>query len=223
MGRRRFRRKDLKRPDEFVSHGWQLLTWAAEHSRKLSWGVAAVAVVALLIAAVGAIRSARMRQANEDLGRALVDFRAGQYAIAAKQLGEVANRWRGTAAGRLAALYAANAELKSDNLAAATELLQELVANRDWPGYLQQQALFDLGMALERNGDTGGAATRYQEAAALEGPYVAPAVLAEARCREQLGEKDKAQVLYQRYAHDFPGGAEADVVAAKLGTAGRAG
>jgi outer membrane protein assembly factor BamD (BamD/ComL family) len=219
MGRRRFRRKDLKRPDEFISHGWQFLTWAGENSQSLSWGLVAVGVVALLMAGASSIRAARVRQANEDLGRALVEFRAGHYASAATQLAEVANRWQATAAGQLAALYAANADLKSDNLEAATGLLQDLVARRDWPPYLQQEALFDLGVALERKADSANAATRYQEAAAIDGPYAGPAVLGEARCRELLGEKDKAQALYQRYAHDFPDAAEADVVGAKLSPA----
>lgn len=219
MGRRRFRRKDLKRPDEFISHGWQFLTWAAENSRRLSWGLAAVAVVALLIAAAASIRSARVRQANEDLGRALVEFRAGHYGPAATELAAVANRWKATAAGQLAALYAANADLKSDNIEAAIALLQELVGRRDWAPYLRQEALFDLGVALERKADSASAAARYQEAAAIDGPYAGPAVLAEARCRQSLGERDKVQALYQRYAHDFPDAAEAEVVAAKLSQA----
>lgn len=223
MGRRRFRRKDLKRPDVIVSRGWQAVTWAGEHSQTLSWVAAGVVVVALLLAAVGAVRSARVRQANEDLGHALGAFRAGQYASAATQLAEVASRWQGTDAGRLAALYAVNANLNSDNLDAATGLLQDLVNRGNWPAYLRQQALFDFGVALERKGDAAGAAARYQQASGLDGPYAAPALLAEARCREQLGEKDNAVALYQRYVHDFPDGAEAEVVTAKLGPAAQSG
>lgn len=219
MGRRRFRRKDLKRPDVIISHGWQAAKWASEHSQTLSWALAGVVVVALILAAVGTVRSARKRQANADLGHALAEFQSGQYANAATQLAEVANRWQGTETGRLAALYAANADLKSGNPDGAKALLEPLASRSDWPSYLRQEVLFDFGIALERKGDTANAARRYEEASALEGPYAAPALLAEARCREQLGEKDKATALYQRYARDFPDGAEADMVTAKVGPA----
>jgi TolA-binding protein len=216
MARQRFRRKDLKRPDEFVTHGWQLLTWASENARLMSWGLAAAAAVALLIMGGLSIRNARSRQANEDLGRALADFQAGNYTQAATQLAEVASRWQSAPAGRVAALYAASAELKSGNIDSATVALQDLLAAPDWPSYLRQEALVGLGLALERKADMVNAAARYQEAGGLDGPYKAAAVLGEARCREQLGEKDRARELYQGFTHDFPNAPEAEIATGKL-------
>ncbi len=216
MARRRFRRKDLRRPDEFVSRGRQVLDWATENSRTLSWAGTGVAVVVLVVLGFLSVRHARVRQANEDLGHALADFRDGHYAQAGSQLAEVANRWQSTAAGRIASLYAANANLNADNFESATVLLQEVLNSHDWPSYLRQQALLDLGYALEHKGDTANAAARYEEAAGLDGPYTAPALLGAARCHEQAGEKDKARDLYQRFQRDFPDAAEAEIVAAKL-------
>jgi tetratricopeptide (TPR) repeat protein len=216
MARRRFRRKDLKRPDEFVTQGWHLLTWAGENSRQLSWGLAGIVILALLVTAFVSLRSARVRQANDELGRALGEFRAGHYANAATQLGEVASHWQSTAPGRIAALYAANAELKAQHLDAAIAGFQALAGANDWPSYLQQEVLLGLGSAMQRKGDSAAAATTFQQAAALEGPYRAGAILGEARCREQLGEKDKARELYQRFQLDFPDAAAAELVAARL-------
>jgi tetratricopeptide (TPR) repeat protein len=216
MARQRFRRKDLKRPDEFISLGRQLLTWATENARLMSWGLAAGAAVVLLVMGGFSIRNARVRQANEDLGRALADFHAGNYTQAATQLNDVASRWHSTAAGGVAALYAANADLKSGNLESAVVVLQELLGSQDWPSYLRQEALVALGFAFERKADMANAAARYQEAGGLNGPYKAAAVLGEGRCREQMGEKDKARELYQRFTHDFPDAPETEIVAAKL-------
>ncbi len=216
MARRRFRRKDLKRPDEFVSRGRQLLDWATENARTLSWALAGVAAVVLLVMGFVSVRHARVRQANEDLGHALADFRDGHYAQAGSQLAEVASRWQSTAAGRIASLYAANAALNADNFESATVLLQDVLGAQEWPAYLQQQALLDLGYALEHKGDAANAAARYDEAAALEGPYTAAALLSAARCHEQTGEKDKARELYQRFQREFPDAAEAEVVGVKL-------
>jgi len=216
MARQRFRRKDLKRPDEFVSRGRQVLDWGTENARVLSWSAAAVAVLVLLVMGFVSVRNARVRQANEDLSHALADYRDGHYAPAASQLADVASRWQSTAAGRIAGLYAANADLNADNFETATVLLQDVLSAHDWPSYLQQQALVDLGFALEHKGDAAGAAGRYATAAGLDGPYTAQALLGEARCREQMGDKDKARQLYEQLQRDFPQSGEGEVAAAKL-------
>ena len=193
-----------------------MLDWGTENARVLSWSAAAVAVLVLLVMGFVSVRNARVRQANEDLSHALADYRDGHYAPAASQLADVASRWQSTAAGRIAGLYAANADLNADNFETATVLLQDVLSARDWPSYLQQQALVDLGFALEHKGDAAGAAGRYATAAGLDGPYTAQALLGEARCREQMGDKDKARQLYEQLQRDFPQSGEGEVAAAKL-------
>ncbi len=216
MARRRFRRKDLKRPDEFVSRGRQLLDWAGANARVLGWSGVAAAAVVLLVLGFVSMRGARLRQANEDLTHALAQYRDGHYPEAATQLSDVANRWQSTSAGRIASLYAANADLKADNFETATVVLQDVLGKENWPPYLRQQGLVLLGYALERKGDAANAASRYAEASALDGPYTGPALLGEARCREQLGEKDRARDLYQRFTHDFPDAPEAELAKGRL-------
>jgi outer membrane protein assembly factor BamD (BamD/ComL family) len=216
MARRRFRRRDLKRPDEFVSRGQELLLWARDNGRLLAQIGAGVAVVAVVAAGFVSVRGARTRQANDDLTRALGQFRAGNYSQAATELADVASRWQSTNAGRIAKLYAANADLKANNFESAASLLQDVLASGQWPPYLRQQALVTLALALERKGDTQEAAARYAEAAALEGPYAPQAVLGEARCREQSGDKEAARKLYERFVRDFPQAPDSEVISAKV-------
>lgn len=216
MARQRFRRKDLKRPDEFVTQGRALLEWSQENVRVLAWVAGGVVVLALGLAGFFSVRTARVRQANEDLAVALGQFHAGNYGQAAAQLSDVANRWQSTDAGRIAGLYAATADLRADNFEAASTLLQQALAEHEWPPYLHQQAMLALAVTLERKGDAQAAIARYAETAALSGPYTALALLGEARLREQVGEKDKARDLYERFTKDFPQAPEADVVTAKL-------
>ena len=175
-----------------------------------------VLAVAILVAGIWSVRGARARQANEDLSRALGDFRAGRYAQAATQLAEVANRWQSTVPGRMATLYAADADLMTSNFDSAVALLQDTLDAREWPPYLRQQALVNLAFALEGKGEKQPAATRYGEAAAVEGPYTSLALLGEARCREGLGEHDAAKKAYERFAREFPQAAESEVVSAKI-------
>ncbi|HVM96330.1 MAG TPA: tetratricopeptide repeat protein [Candidatus Acidoferrales bacterium] len=216
MARRRFRRKDLKRPDEFVSRGRQVLQWVQENLRTVTYAAGGVALVLLIIAGTISMRSARLRQANDDLSRALADFRNARYAQAATQFAEVAQRWPSTAAGRIAVLYGANADLNTNDFATAETLLQSLLNATAWPPYLQQEALLSLGYALERKADYAAAAGRYAEAAGLEGPYTPMAILGEARTRQQAGDKEKARALYERFTREFPQAPETDLVAQQI-------
>jgi outer membrane protein assembly factor BamD (BamD/ComL family) len=216
MPRQRFRRKDLKRPDEFVSRGNQFMEWAQQNGRLLGYAGGGIVVVALIILGVLAARTARLRQSNEDLSGALAEFRNAHFGQAATQLAEVADRWQATNAGRIARLYAASASLKADDFDRATTLLRSVLSASDWPPYLRQEALLDLGYAFEAKNDPQNAAARYSEASALEGPYVAMALLGEARCRESAGEKDKARALYERFTREFPQAPELEFIEAKV-------
>jgi len=204
MARSRFRRKDIKRPDEFVSAGRQAVIWAGDNSRRLYQALGAFAVILVVAGAFYSLRGARARQANEDLGSGLALLRSGKYGDAATQLTEVANRWQTTGPGQVARLYAASASVKAGNYDAAATLLADAVQGGALAPYLRQQALVTLAFALEQKGDTAGAATRYQEAAGMEGPFTGEAILGEARCRERLGNTAAARDLYQRYAREFP-------------------
>jgi tetratricopeptide (TPR) repeat protein len=205
---RRFRRKDLKRPDEFVTAGRRLLEWTQQNSRRAYQLGGAFVAVLVVVGAFYSLRGARARQANEDLAQALSGLRAGHYAEATTQLADVATRWQSTGPGRVAKLLAAGAALKANNYETVTTLLADVPESADWPVYLRQQALVTLAFALEQKGDAKAAAGRYAEAAGLSGPFEAEALLGEARCRQQLGESDAARQLYERFAHEFPQAAE---------------
>ena len=216
MARQRFRRKDLKRPDEFVTRGRAFIQWASGNVQTLSWAAGGFAVAVLAIAGLFSQRTARVRQANEDLAQALTGFQAARYADAASQLAGVADRWQSTPIGHIASLYAAEAEAKANNVDAASTRLRDIVAAGQPSSYLRQQALVALGAVLERKGDVAAAAEQYAQAIKAEGPYTATAILGEARCREQAGEKDKARTLYERFAQEFSQAPEIEIVQAKI-------
>ncbi len=215
MARRRFRRKDLKRPDEFVSRGRQALEWARENTRVLGVGGGVVGLLVLIVLGFVSVRSARSRQASDDLAQALSSFQGGNYGDATAKLGEVGDRWQTTMAGSIARLYAAVASIRNKNYESATALLQDMPGQQQWPPYLQQQALLNLAFALEARGDIQAAAGKYSEAAGLEGPYTAIALWGEARCREQAGENSQASALYDRYAREFPDAPDHEMASAK--------
>jgi outer membrane protein assembly factor BamD (BamD/ComL family) len=215
MARQRFRRKDLKRPDPFMSQGQQLLEWGATHQSRLLGASAAVLAVLLAAAGYVALGNSRAAQASAEMARAVKDLDSDHYAEAEKQFSAIAEHWSSTAPGRLAPLYAAKAAIKANNSAAALTSLQHLQSSK-LPAYLEQQVPLLTGFAEESAGNVEEAAKSFERAAALNGPYTGAAILQEARARERLGQKEQARKLYERFLQEFPQAAEVDVVKDRL-------
>ncbi len=218
MARTRYRRKDLKRPDEFVSKGTQMLEWMRTHGNRVGVIAGVLAAVILVLVGLRSMRSAQLRQANDELGQALAVYRANRFGDAVAQFTEVATRWHATPVGSMARIYLGLAEAQNSNLDGAIAALQEVLEQPELPSYLRQQAVQDVAIALERKGDAKAAAQQYATAAAMDGPYRAGALLAEARLREQLGEPAQARALYERFVAEFPDAAEHEFASAKIET-----
>lgn len=211
----RIRRKDLKRPDEFVTTTAQALAWAQSNQRTLALVGGAVLAVMVAGGVFAAVRHARTRDANEDLARALVAYRDPKSTDAARQLSEVGQRWTGTTVGTVAQLLGVSAELRNNNAETALVVLDSAQTS-GLPQYLQQQVLIGEGYALDAKGKPSEAWAKYAAASALGGPYSYTALLAEARGREAGGDPQKAKELYERIKRDFPDGPDRELIDGKL-------
>jgi len=213
----RFRRKDLKKPDEFLTLTGQVIRWVQAHTRLTIWGGAGVAAIVGAIALVIEFRSARARDANADLAQAMAAMRANNFAQAATELGEARQRWDATTPGTLAALLAASTSLRLGNPDDALTAIQQCAAAPGLSDYIRQQVAFVWGVALEQKGDWAGATEHYRDAAALTGPYTADATLGEARAQEQAGNAEQARQLYRQYYEQFPDAADRELIKIKAG------
>jgi tetratricopeptide (TPR) repeat protein len=213
----RLRRKDIKRPDEFITLSGRALSWVRQHQQLAIWGGAGLLACLVAVGIASAYRGARERDANADLSRALAKIAANDYAGAASELIEVSGRWEGTGVSAVAGLLGANAALRGgDADKAITELTRLQAHSAELPAYLQQQLLLSWGAALESKQQWLDAATKYKEATVFVGPYAADAMLGEARTRELGGQADIALELYRQVYEQFPDLPDRDMVAAKL-------
>ena len=218
MAKTRIRRKDLKKPDEFVTQTGKAVEWISAHYQIVAGVVGSLLLLGAALGITSAFRSARSRDANTDLALAMASLRGSDLSNAATSLTDVAERWSSTSVAGLASLLAANTEIRlGQNDNAITRLSQLMSESSDeLPSYLRQQALVAWGNALEEKADWTTAAAKYQAAADLSGPYTAQAVLHEARAREQLGEKDRATELYRKLYDQFPEFPDRELVRSKI-------
>lgn len=207
----RIRRKDLRRPDEFVTKTSQAIRFAREHAQPVMWGAGVVVLLVGASLAVVSFRQLQRQQASAEMGNAMAAFNGQRYADALTMFDDFSHRWASSDTAPIAKLYAGKASLalrKYDDAVAAVEaVLPELREE-----YLRQQALVTLGYALEGKQDYPGAARRFAEAAALHGPYLEQAVLGEARARDLAGDTVAAKEAYTRFLNDFSTSPEADRV-----------
>jgi len=217
VAKTRIRRKDLKKPDEFVTATRRYLVWGTEHSQLVAMVGGGVLVLLIVLAVVAAFRTARLRDANGDLARAMATLRASNLGAAKTELEEVARRWQSTPVSSIAAVLAANTELRSGNADAAITAIGELLGpSHDLPPYLRQQLQVAWGAALAGKGAWKDAAEKYAAAASAEGPYTGDAILGEARARERAGEVDRAKELYRKLYEQFPDQPQRELVADKV-------
>lgn len=212
----RFRRKDLKRPDPFVSTTRRAFDWAEANRNQVQLGVLAIVLVAVGIAAATSISNSRQRQANEEVVQGLTQLRNENFAEAGKTLGEVAERWGGSGVGAVAQLFAAQAALSANDGDKAGAVLTKVAALSFSDPALSQQAKLAAATAAEQRGDVAKAADGYAAARATGGPYGAVALLGEARCRERAGALAEARKLYQSFTTEYPQSGDQAYVASHL-------
>jgi hypothetical protein len=199
VARLKIRRKDLRRPDEFMEFTGRAWQWVLDN-RKATITVA-VSVVVLLAAVSGFRRYKSYREfaAAEAFRKATALFAEGDTTAAAAAF-EAVPRVGGY--GVLADLYRGQAALKDGDASAAAGDYSLAASESETPPYLRQQATYGLAHALAEQGDSAGALAHYEEAANLPGPFKVDARLAAARLSQAAGDSSKARSLYELAVSD---------------------
>jgi len=208
-------RKELRRPDEFVSLTGRAIQYAQTHQRTVAWAAAGVVVVILGVLAVIGFRHTRMQQANTNLARAMALFNENKLPEAIKAFDDIANNASNPEEFvEIARLYSAQAELRQGQFVRAMAGFDG--AEGGVGGFLQQRALLNHAYALEGNQQFEDAARHFTQAATAGGPYTPAAVLGEARNWERAGDTAKAKDAYQKYVSQYPDAPEKAVAEARV-------
>lgn len=113
--------KSQIREDKFVKNLLKAQEYFNEHSTQFIMALAAIVVIAAAVFFLISSGQAKEQEANEILGNATVEFRAGNFQMAAIDFQKVIDDFGGTDAAKFASFYLANSYFELKNYDQAGE------------------------------------------------------------------------------------------------------
>ncbi len=206
------RKKELEKPDEFLTFAQKALAKVLEYERQIMIGL--VAVIVLLIAYAG------IRYHSEKVGnKAFVLLNQGmsKYAAAVKADGpekgresveadfnEILEKYSGTVAGKIARVNFANICYTAGDYEKAITLYQEALGYYDKKHDFRNMILSGLGYSFEGKKDFRKSITYFEMIASGDNVVMKDEALYNmGRLYEQMGEKENSQNAYKRLISEY--------------------
>jgi predicted negative regulator of RcsB-dependent stress response len=122
--RKRIARRELKR-DPFVERVFDWALWSRENLRTVAVVAGALLLVVLAVVLYRASQASQSRQAANRYEEVLGTYYSGNYQLAANDLRQFRNQYRGSRHAAEATIYLADSYLRAGDTPAAIETLQE--------------------------------------------------------------------------------------------------
>ena len=213
MAKRKIRRKELKKPDEFITFSSRILAWCQDNVRIVVGVLASVAVLILITSAIFLLKASRETKARglyeEALSLYQVEFStnagAVNYPMAAAKLEEVKERYQSTRVAANALMDLGNIYFQEGDYERAIICYTDFLQRTDVSHPVYNQALESLGETYEAKESWQEAVEVYQRLASEGAPvYQAQAQLYLGRVYEAIGDQQKAMTHYDNYLNDSP-------------------
>jgi tetratricopeptide (TPR) repeat protein len=213
LAKRKIRRKELKKPDEFITFSSRIIAWCQENIRIVVRVLAGVAVLILIASAVFLFKTSRETKARGLYEEALSLYQvepsgnsgAVDYSMATAKLEEVKQRYHSTTVATNALIDLGNIYFQEGDYEKAISCYTDFLQRTDLSHPLYDQALESLGQTYEAKGSWQEAVEVYQRLASEGGPvYQAQAQLYLGRVYEAVGDKQKAMTHYDNYLNESP-------------------
>ena len=202
--RKRITRKELRKPDQFLTQSTRVLHIFERHRKTIVLSVVALVVAGLALWGWNAYRTRQLLAASTRYQTALQAYHDEEFENALKLFARV-KAPRGSIYGSLVLLYQAQSYLALKRPTEAILVLEDLIKRDPSQSFLKQTAFLNLGYAKESAGQCADAVAAYDQAAQITGPREEEAILGEARCHAALGDNTQAIKAYEDYLARFPG------------------
>lgn len=212
-------KKDFKKEEQNLENVQEALNttsvWIEANQNKLTWAITAIVVVVLGVIALNTyVLKPKAAEASNENAKAVVYFAQGNYEVAlngndAECIGfeAIANEYKCSQPGKLAALYAGICYYQLGDYAAAAEYLAKFSA-KDLN--IEPAAAQLLGDAYVQMEDYAKAAKAFNAAAKSGNELIAPMSLKKLGfVQMELGNNAAAKKTFETIKNDYPASAEA--------------
>jgi tetratricopeptide (TPR) repeat protein len=233
--KKRFDRKELKEPDEFVHFWTRVIQVTTAHKREFLIGTSGLLLLVLIAVGVRACFENREEEAQDLLAkvRALLPSSATADPLtgmrvqkptgpereqeAMSALKEIVADYGGTLSGQQSRLLLGQIYYDRGDYDAALRIYEEFLQKGEGPPEMQALAWEGLAYVREAKGEYELAIPWYDDLTRTDLSYVKPwAWMGMARCYEQTGEKEKALEAYRRLVADYPQQERAEEARARI-------
>lgn len=226
MAKKRITRKELvKEPDEFITLTGQMIRWARDNTRPLTYGVCAFIAVILLVSAYRFYSTQREQAAATLLSQTRAAYQAAEkadkdpvkaLAVAKPDFERLVSEYGHWSAGRLGRLLYAHAALAGHAPDEAIALYKEALHDFENDPALANSILNGLASAYAEKGDTATAIAQLERIVAGSGTVLKDVALFQlGSLYRSAGETEKSQKAYIRLSTDFPDSIYADIAKEK--------
>lgn len=212
-------KKDFKKEEQNLENVQEALNttsaWIEANQNKLTWAITAIVVVVLAVIAINTyVLKPKAQEANNENAKAVVYFTQGNYELAlngdeADCMGfeAIANDYKCSKAGKLAALYAGVCYYQLGDYSAAAEYLAKFSA-KDLN--IEPAALQLLGDAYVQLAEYNKAAKAFSVAAKSGNELIAPMSLKKLGfVQMELGNNAAALKAFETIKNEYPASLEA--------------
>ena len=212
-------KKDFKKEEQNLENVQEALNttsaWIEANQNKLTWDITAIVVVVLAVIAINTyVLKPKAQEASNENAKAVVYFTQGNYELAlngddADCIGfeAIANDYKCSKAGKLAALYAGVCYYQMGDYTAAAEYLAKFSAN---DLNIEPAALQLLGDAYVQMEEYSKAAKAFGAAAKSGNELIAPMSLKKLGfVQMELGNNAAALKAFETIKNDYPASMEA--------------
>ena len=212
-------KKDFKKEEQNLENVQEALNttsaWIEANQNKLTWAITAIVVVVLAVIAINTyVLKPKAQEASNENAKAVVYFTQGNYELAlngddADCIGfeAIANDYKCSKAGKLAALYAGVCYYQMGDYTAAAEYLAKFSAN---DLNIEPAALQLLGDAYVQMEEYSKAAKAFGAAAKSGNELIAPMSLKKLGfVQMELGNNAAALKAFETIKNEYPASLEA--------------
>jgi len=198
--RQRLTKKDI-RQDQFVTTMLKSREIFEEYKTYFIIGILAIAALAVIVFLISSSSQAKAREANEIFGRASVEFRSGNFQLAAVDFQSILDNYGGTDVARLACYHLANCYFELKNYDQAEQFYGMYLDKHKSNDVVTSGAMNGLAHCFRAKGLMAEAAAEFKGAYEHDPDgYLAPENLFwGADSFAHAGSADEARELYELF------------------------